>query len=137
MQSDSRRSFLRSAAGLAAFTPAAADAAQSAAPALPRVKFGKTGITRLIIGSNPFYGYSHFNRILDQTMREWYTQDRRMQVLHACERHGINTWQVHYDEQLEEDLKRYRGEGGRMHVVLLGHGKLMDDLSLVPKAAKV
>ena len=40
-------------------------AAQSAAPALPRVKFGKTGITRLIIGSNPFYGYSHFNRILD------------------------------------------------------------------------
>src|SRR5205809_5160197 len=119
MQSDSRRSFLRSAAGLAALTPAAARAASSSAPTLPTVKFGKTEITRLIIGSNPFYGYSHFNRILDQTMREWYTQDRRMEVLQSCERHGINIWQVHYDPQLPEDLKRYRAEGGRMQMVLL------------------
>src|SRR5438067_5847790 len=87
MQSNSRRRFLRSAAGLAALAPAAANAApQPAAQTLPRVKFGKTEITRLIIGSNPFYGYSHFNKILDQTMRDWYTQDRRMEVLHACER---------------------------------------------------
>src|SRR5689334_9963454 len=106
MTSDSRRSFLRSAAGLAALTPAAAAAVpKSAEPTLPTVKFGKTDITRLIIGSNPFYGFSHFNRILDQTMRDWYTQDRRMEVLHACERQGINTWQVHYDAQLADDFR--------------------------------
>src|SRR5437764_13884193 len=119
---NSRRSFLQSAAGLAALTPAA----RSAAPELlPTVKFGKADVTRLIIGSNPFYGFSHFNRILDQTMREWYTQDRRMEVLHACERHGINTWQVHFDPQLAEDYKRYRGEGGRMHLVLLASPDLV------------
>jgi hypothetical protein len=137
MQSDSRRSFLRSAAGLAAFTPAAANAAQSAGPALPRVKFGKTEITRLIIGSNPFYGFSHFNRILDQTMREWYTQDRRMEVLRACESHGINTWQVHYDPQLPEDFKRYRAEGGKMHMILLASPDLVKKPALLPEAAKL
>jgi len=115
MKSSSRRSFLSSAAGFAALaSPAARAASQPAQAVLPKVRFGKTEITRLIIGSNPFYGYSHFNRILDQSMRDWYTQDRRMEVLHDCERHGINTWQVHYDPQLAEDFRRYRGEGGRM-----------------------
>src|SRR5664279_5132279 len=95
MESNSRRSFLQLAATLGALAPAAGRAAeQSAAPLLPTVKFGKSDITRLIIGSNPLYGYSHFNRTFDQTMREWYTQDRKMEVLHACERHGINTWQI-------------------------------------------
>src|SRR5438045_2326329 len=138
MQYDSRRSFLRSAAGLAALTPAAANAApQPAASTLPRVKFGKTEITRLIIGSNPFYGYSHFNRILDQTMREWYTQDRRMEVLQSCERHGINIWQVHYDPQLPEDFKRYRAEGGRMHMVLLASPDLVKNPGMLSDAAKL
>jgi tyrosyl-tRNA synthetase len=74
------------------------------------VKFGKTEITRLIIGSNPFYGYSHFNRTLDQCMLDWYTRDRKMEVLHACERHGINTWQLHYNDQPMADFARYRAE---------------------------
>jgi hypothetical protein len=60
-----RREFLLSTA------TAAVASAGTAAPPIPTVKFGKTDITRLIIGSNPFYGYSHFNRTLDQTMREW------------------------------------------------------------------
>ena len=87
--SNSRRSFLQLAAGLSALAPAAGKAAaQTEAPLLPTVKFGKFEITRLIVGSNPLYGYSHFNRIYDQLMREWYTQDRKMELLHACERHG-------------------------------------------------
>src|SRR5262245_38766231 len=134
MNSDSRRNFLRSAAGLAALTPAAAHAASQAASTLPTVKFGKTEITRLIIGSNPFYGFSHFNKILDQTMRDWYTQDRRMEVLHACERHGINTWQAHFDPQLADDFNRYRAEGGRMHLVMLATPDMVKNPALVPEA---
>ncbi len=72
---DSRRRFLKSAAGLAA---AGGLAAQSPAPApLPTVKFGDAEITRLIVGSNPFYGYAHFNHILSRTMRDWYTLEIR------------------------------------------------------------
>ena len=136
MKVDSRRRFLQSAAGLAALGPAAA-APPPAASLLPTVKFGKTQVTRLIIGSNPFYGYSHFNRILDQTMRDWYTQDRRMEVLHACERQGINTWQVHYDPLFEEDFQRYRGEGGRMHVVLLAQNSLLENPAMLPRVARL
>ncbi len=135
---NTRRSFLQSAAGAVALSPAAADAgAQPAVPLLPTVKFGKTEITRLIVGSNPFYGYSHFNRILDQAMREWYTQDRKMEVLHACERQGISTWQLHYNDQPMDDLKRFRAEGGRMRLILLADFELMKDPGLLPQVAKL
>src|ERR1039458_10531539 len=107
MESNSRRSFLQLAATLGALAPAAGKAAaQPAAPTLPTVKFGKFEITRLIVGANPLYGYSHFNHTMDQLMREWYTQDRKMEVLHACERQGINTWQLHYNDQPDRKSTR-------------------------------
>ena len=139
MESNSRRSFLQLAA-IGALAPAAGKANPTEAPAaplLPTVKFGKTEITRMIVGSNPFYGYSHFNNNLDQCMREWYTQDRKMEILHACERHGINTWQLHYNDQPMEDFKRYRAEGGKMHLVLLADFALMKDPKLLPEVAKL
>ncbi|MGA3076342.1 MAG: twin-arginine translocation signal domain-containing protein, partial [Bryobacteraceae bacterium] len=61
METNSRRSFLQLAATLGALAPAAAKAAvEPAAPPLPTVKFGKFDISRMIVGSNPLYGYSHF-----------------------------------------------------------------------------
>lgn len=125
-----RRAFLQSSAGIAA-------AAAAPISPIPTVKFGKTDITRLIIGSNPFYGYSHTNRTLDQCMREWYTQDRRMEVLHAAERNGINTWQLHYDTQPLADFARYRAEGGKMRLILLADFELMKNPRLLPEAAKL
>jgi hypothetical protein len=127
-----RRAFLQASAGVAA---AAAETAP--APPIPTVKFGKTQITRLIIGSNPFYGYSHANRALDQCMREFYTQDRKMDVLHAAERNGINTWQLHYDEQPMADFARYRREGGKMNLILLADFELMKNPKLLPEVAKL
>jgi hypothetical protein len=135
---DSRRAFLQLAATLGALAPAANAATQGAEfPLLPTVKFGKFDVTRLIVGSNPLYGYSHFNRTLDQLMREWYTQDRKMEVLHACERQGINTWQLHYNDQPLADFKRYRAEGGKMQLILLADFALMKDPKLLPEAAKL
>ncbi len=119
-----------------AATALAGPAEQPEQPALPKVRFGKHEITRLIIGSNPFYGYSHFNRVLDQLMREWYTLTRKMEVLHACERHGINTWQLHYNDQPMADFQRFRAEGGRMQLVLLADFDLMKDPKLLPEVAK-
>ncbi len=134
----SRRSFLQSAAGLGAGMAFAGKlpAAQGPHPPLPTVKFGNAQITRLIIGSNPFYGYSHFNMILDRTMREWYTQEQKMKVLHRCEQFGIRTWQLHYNDQPLEDFKRYRAEGGKMNLILLADFALMKDLTLLPKVVK-
>jgi hypothetical protein len=136
--SNSRRTFLQLAAGLGVLAPTAGRAAaQTAPPVLPTVKFGKFEITRLIVGSNPLYGYSHFNLTLDKLMREWYTQDRKMEVLRACEQHGINTWQLHYNDQPIDDFKRYRAEGGKMQLVLLADFELMKNPKLLPEVAKL
>lgn len=134
-----RRSFLRSAAAVSggiALAGGSGFPAADAPAALPKVKFGKAEITRLIIGSNPFYGYSHFNSVLDRHMREWMTQERKMEVLRRCEQVGINTWQVHYNDQPMQDIRRYRAEGGKMNIVILADFAMIKDLSLAPKVAK-
>jgi len=72
---------------------------------------------------------------LDQHMREWMTQDRKMEILKSCTEQGINTWQLHYNDEPYQDFKRYRAEGGKMHLILLADFALMKDPSLVPKVA--
>lgn len=131
----SRRCFLQSAA-LMGSGFVISRAASDQPVRLPAVRFGKTEVTRLIIGSNPFYGYSHFNGILNAFMRDYMTQDRRMEVLHRCEQAGINTWQLHYMQQTMADFRRYRSEGGTMNWFLLGDFEMMKDLSLVGTVAK-
>jgi hypothetical protein len=110
-----RRRFLQQAAGLgAAATALGADAAK-ADPLLPTVKLGPHAVTRLIVGGNPVYGYSHFNRHLSKHMTDWHTPERVVELLRRCERAGLNTWQNSYAERTLADLDRYREAGGTMH----------------------
>jgi hypothetical protein len=134
----SRRTFLQSTAGLGAGLTLAGNAQERPVenPPLPRVRFGGTEITRLIIGSNPFYGYSHFNPLLDRHMREWMTPEHKMEVLHRCERAGINTWQLHYNNEPMEDFRRFRAEGGRMNLILLADFALMQNPGLIPNVVR-
>ncbi|MBI4875476.1 MAG: hypothetical protein HY822_12655 [Acidobacteria bacterium] len=125
-----RRRFLQSAAGLAGFKALA-----SPAPLLPTVKLGKHQVTRMIVGANPMYGFSHFNNIYDQVMRDWYTPERVCEVLRRCQEQGLNTWQFSYRERAFSDLKRHRDEGGTMQWILLSGREIEEDLSLIPKAA--
>lgn len=133
MTDPTRRRFLGAALTAGALQAAPAIDAQS----LPTVQFQGKEITRLIIGSNPFYGYSHFNPLLDQFMREFMTQDRRIEVLQRAERAGINTWQVHYNDPTIADWMRYREEGGKMHVLLLADFELIKNWKLLPSVAKL
>jgi hypothetical protein len=104
---------------------------------LPTVRFQDREVTRLVIGSNPFYGYSHFNSLLDQFMRDFMTQDKRLETLFSAERAGINTWQVHYNGPAIADWKRYRDEGGKMNVLLLADFDLTKNWALLPEVAKL
>jgi hypothetical protein len=115
-----RRRFLQQTTALAglAATVRADDA--KADPLLPTVKLGPHAVTRLIVGGNPVYGYSHFNRHLSQHMTDWHTPERVVELLKRCERAGINTWQNSYAERTLSDLDRYREAGGTMHWLCLG-----------------
>src|SRR5262245_7233779 len=121
-----RRDFLH-ATGLGACLGAAVPTADAAAnptgkadPLLPAVKLGPHQVTRLIVGGNPIYGHSHFNRLLSQHMIDWHTPERVVALLKRCEEAGLNTWQNSYAERTLEDLDRYRKAGGKMHWLCLG-----------------
>ncbi|MFB3924254.1 MAG: hypothetical protein ACE145_21240 [Terriglobia bacterium] len=120
-----RRAFLQTSASLAVTLAARPlSAVQASIPnSLPKVLFGKYEISRLIIGSNQFYGYSHFNGLLDETMREWNTPDRVCQTLRQCEQNGINSYQFSYHDRSVSDLKRYRAANGGMHLIAVNFAK--------------
>ncbi|MCC7176120.1 MAG: hypothetical protein IT159_13085 [Bryobacterales bacterium] len=125
----SRRRLLASGAAAGSLTLAARGAASSAAaPLLPTVRFGEHRVTRLIVGSNPFYGFSHSVPVLDQIMVEWNTPERVCQTLHACEQNGINTYQGNARERSVSDLARFRAAGGQLQVISLAAGDVVSQV---------
>ena len=132
--SPDRRAFLKQTALAASSAAALAPGAAAAAPSpLPTIKLGSHDVTRLIIGGNPIYGYSHFNKLFSQHMTAWHTPQRVLELLQRCEKVGINTWQNSYAERTLQDLERYRAAGGKMHWLCLGkpdwdeHPERIDD----------
>jgi hypothetical protein len=119
----SRRDFLQQAAGLAAsaaLVPAAPADPPPTAQLLPTIKLGPHTVTRLILGGNPIYGHSHFNRLYSRHLAEWHTPERVQELLRRAEEVGINTWQNSYADRTLQDLDRYREAGGKMHWLCLG-----------------
>jgi hypothetical protein len=112
-------------------------AAAGAAGLLPKVKLGQFEITRLIIGSNPFNGYSYSLPSMEQHMKEWFTAENVGRTLRLAEQNGINTHQFSYLPGAVEKFQRFQAEGGKLQWLLLGGAAMKDDLSLIPGAAKL
>ncbi len=58
---------------------------------LPTVDFCGLNVTRLIIGANPFGGFSHQNRERDVEMKSWSTPERIIETWGRAHAAGINT----------------------------------------------
>jgi hypothetical protein len=58
---------------------------------LPTVDFCGLTVTRLIIGANPFGGFSHQNPIRDEEMKSWHTPERILETWERAWNAGINT----------------------------------------------
>ena len=114
-----RRDFLTSATSLAATAAVGRLAGAPVPPAasLPMVRFGGVEISRLVIGSNQFYGVSHFNAAFDRMMAEWNTPERVCQTLLQCQQQGINAYQHVQRVRQEADLDLFRRQGGNMHLI--------------------
>lgn len=82
---------------------------------LPKVSFCNHQISKLVIGDNPIYGYSHFNQLLSQHQKEYHTPERVVATLKRAEEVGINGWQNSVTERSMSDLQLYRDAGGTMH----------------------
>ena len=118
-----RRDFLRSGAVLAAAAGAAAGAPPvrqtgmaSAPAALPTVRLGTLEVSRLILGSNPFWGYSHKSAALDEEMRRHHTDARIIEILDEAASCGLTAVASPPDERWTKLWARYRDGGGRLKI---------------------
>ena len=82
--------------------------------ALGRIKIGNFPVSRVIIGGNPFSGFSHQSPARDDQMRHYYTVARIKDTLRQAELLGINTHLARADAHVVRYLMEYRDEGGQM-----------------------
>jgi len=69
-------------------------------------------VSRLVIGGNPFSGFSHQSRDRDREMREYFTDERIGTALADAEAAGINTVFARTDEHILRVIRRYWDAGG-------------------------
>ncbi|HUS80861.1 MAG TPA: hypothetical protein VM283_06305 [Armatimonadota bacterium] len=81
---------------------------------LPRVDFCGFEVSRLIIGGNPFSGFSHQSGERDQEMMNYYTVERIKETLRRAESAGINTTIMRSDNHIHRMLREYYNEGGAL-----------------------
>jgi len=108
---------LRGEPALAAQTPATTGSGSVAQVQVPRMKFGSVEISRLVLGSNQFHGFAHYNTNFGKAMTDWYTPDKICEVLHRANSYGINAFNYLNWAGAPEYLARFQAEGGKMHLI--------------------
>jgi len=118
-----RRDFLKTGVALAvgslggACQPALSGAARTGETyVLPTVRLGTLEVSRLILGSNPFWGYSHKSAQLDEEMKRHHTDERIIQILEEAADCGLTAVTSPPDERWVKLWARYLENGGRLRI---------------------
>jgi hypothetical protein len=130
-----RREFLKQTAagvGLAAAGTAAFSEESTGNPEMPMIQLGSHKVSRLIVGSNPMFGYSHSSALLSRLMVDYFTLENIAKLLDQCLALGINTWQSSASEKVEKTLDDVRSRGGNLQWIFLANSPHLED----PKALK-
>lgn len=143
-----RRDFLKSgvagaacaaAGGIPGLSSPAFGGPQAAAapPALPTVRLGNLEVSRFILGSNPFWGYSHKSKALDEEMKRFHTDERIMQILDEAAECGVTTLASPPDERWIRLWARYLDRGGRLKIwISQCHGNPDQMISEIDRSVK-
>jgi hypothetical protein len=126
-----RREFLVTGAAVAlgglagTAKPVSGDAARAKpAGALPTVRLGTLEVSRLILGSNPFWGYSHKSAQLDEEMKRYHTDERIIQILEEAADCGLTAVASPPEDRWRKLWTRYAESGGRLKIwISQCHGK--------------
>jgi hypothetical protein len=78
------------------------------------VNLGNLNVSRFILGSNPFSGFSHQSPEMDQVMRRFFTTARIKDLLFQAEGLGVNTLIARTDIHVMRFLLEYWDEGGKL-----------------------
>ncbi len=83
--------------------------------AIPTVKIGDLDVSRLVIGGNPFSGFSHQGPERNEEMLDYYTAERIKETLFQCQSGSLNTCILRVDAHIWRLLREFRNEGGKMN----------------------
>jgi hypothetical protein len=83
---------------------------------LPTVDFCGLQVTRLVLGANPFGGFSHQSKDRSKEMVAYYTVDRIKETWARAEAAGINTFISNNETpHVVQAVREYLAEGGKMN----------------------
>jgi len=98
---------------------------------LPSVDFCGLRVTRLVIGANPFGGYSHQSPERDRAMREYHTVGRIKETWARAEAAGINTMVTNNETpHVLQAVREYLAGGGALQWIAQVNGRTKPDVKL-------
>jgi hypothetical protein len=97
---------------------------------------GDLKLSRLLLGSNPFSGFSHQGVDRDERMIHHYTVARIKETLFEAERLGITGLIARTDFHVMRMLLEYRDDGGKLHWLAQTCPEVGDSEACVRRAAR-
>jgi hypothetical protein len=96
---------------------------------LQTVDFCGLEVTRLILGANPFGGFSHQNRERDREMVAYHTVDRIIETWGRAEAAGINTMITNNESpHVVQAVREYLEGGGKLQWIAQVNCRLQPDM---------
>ncbi len=99
------------------------------------VQLGALTVSRFILGSNPFSGFSHQSPAVDLEMKRYYTTERIKQTMHEAEELGINTLIARTDFHVMRLLLEYWDQGGQIQWFAQTCPEVGDHVTCINRAA--
>jgi hypothetical protein len=106
---------------------------------LPQVNFCGIKVSRLIIGANPFAGFSHQNKRRDEEMLAYNTPERIKETWRRAEAAGINTMITNNETpHVVQTVREYLSSGGALRwITQLNCQKKPDMLKAIDEAVEI
>ena len=92
-------------------------------------------VSRFILGSNPFSGFSHMDPAMDLAMKRYYTTARIKGLLFRAQALGVNTLIARTDNHVMRVLLEYWDEGGTLQWFAQTCPEIGDPLKCIEWAA--
>lgn len=96
---------------------------------LPLTRIGSVDISRVMCGTNMFFGHSHFSAARSNWLRKYFSLERIVEVMCACAAEGINsTISMPLPEMAEAIARTHQLTGVKFHWLATPGGSNLADL---------
>lgn len=89
---------------------------------LPMTQIGAYSVSRVMCGTNSFFGHSHFSAARSNWLRKYFTIDRIVEVMHAAAEEGVNCTISGNGPEMAEAIARVKKLCGVEYVWIITPG---------------